>query len=444
MNYKRAYFIGVGGIGMSAIARYFNAVGVEVIGYDKTETVLTKRLIKEGIKVRYHADLDFVSQLTDADLVVFTPAIPAEFPEFDILKKNDIRLYKRAEVLGMLSRSKICLGVAGTHGKTTTSCLLAHIMQVSSKKTSAFLGGISSNYDSNVIIESESDYVVLESDEFDRSFLQLNPFGTIVTSMDADHLDIYGTGDSLNQAFQEYVDLLDANGVLVHRSGLDLKFSGKKISYGIDCEADAIGSELTYHNGVFSFRFQYKSIDEVIELGIPGIHNAENAVASIVLALENGVTLEEVKLGCKTFKGVKRRFEYHLNSDNQVYIDDYAHHPTELKAFFDSLELLYPGQETTVVFQPHLFSRTKDFMDDFAEQLSRVDHLILMPIYPARELPIPGVTSEVLAGKINTNVQVMNHEEVIDFVKTNKHKLMATTGAGDIDKLIPRLKEILI
>lgn len=444
MNYKRAYFIGVGGIGMSAIARYFNAVGVEVFGYDKTETVLTKKLEEEGVNVRYHHDVNFVSQLTDSDLVVFTPAIPSEFPEFEVLKKNNIRLFKRAEVLGMLSRSKICLGVAGTHGKTTTSCLLAHIMQVSSKKANAFLGGISSNYNSNVIIENESDFVVLESDEFDRSFLQLNPFGTIVTSMDADHLDIYGSGDSLNQAFQEYVDLLDVNGVLVHRAGLDLKFLGTKISYGIDCEADAIGSELTYHNGVFSFNFEYGKISEVVELGIPGIHNAENAVAAIVLALENGVTIEEVRLACKSFKGVKRRFEYQLNVDSQIYIDDYAHHPTELKAFFDSLELLYPGQEATVIFQPHLFSRTKDFMDDFAEQLSRVKNLILMPIYPARELPIPGVTSDVLADKITTNVQVMNHEEVIEFVGKNKNKLMATTGAGDIDKLIPIIKEILI
>lgn len=442
IEHKKTYFIGVGGIGMSAIARYYNAMGVPVYGYDKTETSLTKELQSEGIHVRYEPSLEFVESLNENDLIVYTPAVPKDFPEFEVLSKRGLKIHKRAEVLGMLSRSHKGLAVAGTHGKTTTSSLLAHILMNSSDKVNAFLGGITSNYNSNVIINEDSPFVVLEADEFDRSFLHLSPFASILTSTDADHLDIYGESEVLKTTFQEYIDLINPEGFFICQKDIQITTNATKITYGLNEGADAIGAHLRYENGRFLFDYSFDSYREIIELGIPGVHNAENAVAAITMGLKIGMSIENIKDACASFKGVKRRFEYHLKKENNVYIDDYAHHPTELKAFFDSLDLLYPNQEKTVIFQPHLFSRTRDFRDGFVEQLARVDHLVIMPIYPAREEPIPGVTSKMLANKIGKEVLVLNHEECLAYIQDKRPRVLATVGAGNIDRLVPEVVKI--
>jgi UDP-N-acetylmuramate--alanine ligase len=446
-TYKNIYFLGIGGIGMSALARYFNMKGLFVSGYDKTPTPLTNELQKEGIEVHFE---DLGNQINEnfsnasETLVVYTPAIK-KLGEFDFFKNNGFTLLKRAEVLGLITRTSKGLGVAGTHGKTTTSTMLTHILNESHVKCNAFLGGISSNFNTNFVASKTSEFTVIEADEFDRSFLQLSPFGSIITSTDADHLDIYGDAKTFLKGFQDYANQINPDGILILKKGLNLTSSAPIISYAINEEADFKGENLKVESGIFSMDLvSEKHHWKNIELGLPGIHNAENALACIAFCLFLGLSEEEIRFGLKTFKGVKRRFEYQIRTPKLVYIDDYAHHPTEIKALVDSVKLLYPNQSITGVFQPHLFSRTKDFMNDFALELSKVDELILLPIYPAREEPMEGITSEALLEMCTlNNKKVLLPNNAVSLLSERTEGVILTIGAGDIDRIVLPLKEIL-
>jgi UDP-N-acetylmuramate--alanine ligase len=447
-QFSRAYFIGVGGIGMSALARYFNFQGWKVGGYDKTPTPLTDKLEAEGIKIHFE---DFGPSLPEEfknienTLVIYTPAIPVNFGELLHVQYSGYTVKKRAEVLGMITRDSKALGVAGTHGKTTTSTMLAHLLNESELKCNAFLGGISTNFNSN-FVSGDSDLTVIEADEFDRSFLQLNPFASIITSTDADHLDIYGSNDDFLIGFKEYAKRINPEGYLIRHADVSLNHPNE-ITYALDQEADFTGSNPRFVNGCFLIDLKTPNGNwSDIELGVPGLHNAENAISCIALCLELGLTEEVIRHGLKSFTGVKRRFEYHVKEDNFVYIDDYAHHPTEIKALVSSVRLLYPDQRITGVFQPHLFSRTRDFFDEFAYELSQLDEVILLPIYPAREEPIAGITSEVLLSKISIeDKKVMSPTEAVQHLKSNhpisgSSTVLLTIGAGDIDRIVPQLK----
>jgi UDP-N-acetylmuramate--alanine ligase len=445
-SYKSIYFLGIGGINMPALARYFKSKGFDVNGYDKTKTPLTDNLVNEGIGVHFEDFGERVKELVgelSETLVVLTPAIPKDMQEWNWLKEAGYTILKRSEVLGVITQNSKGLCVAGTHGKTTTSTLLAHILTHTGHECNAFLGGISSNYNTNYLPSLTSDYTVIEADEFDRSFLRLSPFASVITSNDPDHLDIYGDEANFLEGFQQYANLIDKEGVLVLKKGLKLTSNATIKTYAINEEADFVGSNLRVENGfqVVDVSFENQSWKTVI-LGLPGIHNAENALACIAMCHFLGLTEEEIRSGLATFKGVKRRFEYHIREKECVYIDDYAHHPTEIHSLISSVRLLYPNQKITAVFQPHLFSRTKDFMEGFASELGKVDELILMPIYPARELPIEGVTSEVLKERIeNLNVSILTHNEVLLRLNNQAKGVFLTIGAGDIDRLILPLKK---
>lgn len=449
-QFDRAYFIGIGGIGMSALARYFNAIGWEVAGYDKTPSPLTDDLQKEGISVHFEdlgPSVPEQFKVKEKTLVVYTPAIPKNLGELLLFIHLEANLFKRSEVLGILTRHSKGLGVAGTHGKTTTSSMLAHILNESSKKCNAFLGGIATNFNSNLLINDKSEFTVIEADEFDRSFLKLTPFASIVTSTDPDHLDIYGDSSQFLEGFQKYAQLINPHGCLVKKEGLQISSPSKTISYAIDSTtADYSGSNLRFQDGKFLMDVSLSGKTfKAIELGIPGIHNAENALACIALAEFLELSEDEIRNGLKTFRGVKRRFEYHIKTDDLVYIDDYAHHPTEIHALVSSVRLLYPNKKITGVFQPHLFSRTKDFFDGFANELSMLDEVILMPIYPAREEPIPGVTSDVLLDKIsNANKKLLTPKDIVPYLSERKAGVILTIGAGDIDRIVEPLKKALL
>lgn len=445
--YKNIYFIGIGGIGMSALARYFNQQNYSVAGYDKTRTALTENLQKEGIPIHFNDDISIVpdSFKNPIDtLIVYTPAIPQNMSELNYFRSQNFAVVKRSEVLGMITRNSKALGVAGTHGKTTTSCLLAYILDQSKIKCNAFLGGISSNFNTNFISSSESDYTVIEADEFDRSFLQLNPFASIVTSIDADHLDIYNDEKTFHEGFERYAALIDPSGILIQHENVSLSHPNS-IRYGLSENVDYRGMNIRVDEGRFLFDLQTPtSLWEEIELGIPGIHNIENAIACIAMSDFLGLSEETIRQALKSFKGVKRRFEYHIKNKETVYIDDYAHHPTELKAFIDSVKLAFPNRKITGIFQPHLFSRTQDFWNDFILQLSRLDEIYLMPIYPAREEPIPGVTSENLLKEIQSeNKFLMNSTEIMEDLKEKEIDVILTMGAGNIDQLVLPLTKLL-
>ncbi len=446
--FKKIYFLGIGGIGMSALARYFHLKGFEVSGYDKTPSPLTDTLIEEGISIHFE-DLgdEIATQIEkESTLVIYTPAIPKNMLEYNFIVNQQFNILKRAQILGLITRNSKGLCVAGTHGKTTTSTMLAHILYTSSLKCNAFLGGISTNYNTNFIASTSSEFTVIEADEFDRSFLQLNPFASIITACDADHLDIYGDEETFLKGFQDYADLINTNGVLVIKKGLPIKRSAKTLTYSLTDEADFQGKNLRYENGlqVIDVYFEGKAWGN-IALGLPGIHNAENALACIALCVFLGLSEDEIRLGLESFLGVKRRFEYHVKSDGITYIDDYAHHPTELKALIDSVRLLYPTKQISIVFQPHLFSRTNDFMEGFAHELSQVDNLYLLPIYPARELPMEGVTSDVLLAKISCpSKYLVKNEELLNVIELTSNQVVISVGAGDIDRLVKPLKEKIL
>ncbi len=448
-TFKRAYFLGVGGIGMSALARYFISLGWEVSGYDKTETPLTISLQEEGVTIHFD-DLgeNIPTQFKDIEstLIIYTPAIPKNNGELMYFQSNHFQLLKRAQVLGLLTHNSKGLGVAGTHGKTTTSTLLAHILNESTVKCNAFLGGISSNFNSNLLTSSTSDYTVIEADEFDRSFLQLAPFASIITSTDADHLDIYGDASILIQGFQEYANLIHSEGYLILRHGLNLTSKAQITTYGVnEPEANYSAHHLRFENGTFLFNLTFPHGEwKNVEFGLPGIHNAENAVACIALCQKLQLEESQIRFGLQTFKGVKRRFEFQVRRNKIVYIDDYAHHPTEINALVSSVRMMYPAKRIIGLFQPHLFSRTRDFFEGFITELSKLDEVILMPIYPAREEPIDGVTSEALLEKIRCGKkQLLTHEQALLYLQEITEGVILTIGAGDIDKIVKPLKQAL-
>lgn len=447
-DFSNIYFVGIGGIGMSALARYFNALGFRVAGYDKTKTKLTESLVEEGIEVHFDDLADNIPapyNNREETLVIYTPAIPKSLQELNFFQREAFIVLKRSEVLGLITMSSKGLGVAGTHGKTTTSSMLAYLLEQSEVGCSAFLGGIATNFNSNLVLNTASSYTVIEADEFDRSFLKLHPYCSIVTSTDPDHLDIYGSREDFLNGFQDYVNLIHPDGCLVVREGLALVSPARKITYAINSEtADYSAYDLRVEAGEFVVDIRTpKKIWTAVTIGIPGIHNAENALACVALCEFLDIPEDDIRLGLKQFRGVKRRFEYIHQSPQHVYIDDYAHHPTELAALIDSVKLLYPNKRITGIFQPHLFSRTKDFFDGFAEQLSRLDEVILMPIYPAREEPIPGVTSDALLAQITIeSKRLVESTRMVETIKEVQPEVLLTIGAGDIDRLIQPLKAL--
>ena len=443
-SFNQAYFVGIGGIGMSALARYFLSKGWKVGGYDKTSSKLTEALESEGASIYFEDLSEGVSKeilSKEKTLIIYTPAIPKTMKELIFLKENNYAVFKRSEVLGMITRDSKALCVAGTHGKTTTSSLLAHILNESNVKCSAFLGGISSNFNSNFIGSIESEFTVIEADEFDRSFLKLKPFASIVTTTDADHLDIYNDDASFLQSFQDYADLIDKNGFLIHQANVKLQ-QRNSISYGMNCEADYTGSNERFLDGEYLIDIEAPNFNwKNVVLGLPGTHNAENALGCVALLNQIGIKENEMRKGLASFLGVKRRFEYQIRTSDLVFIDDYAHHPTEIEALINAVKKLYPSKKITGIFQPHLFSRTRDFFDAFATQLGRLDEIILLPIYPAREEPIEGISSDTLYKAISsTNKHLLASNDVVDFVSSRENEIVLTIGAGDIDRIIEPLK----
>ncbi len=448
---KQFYFIGIGGIGMSALARYLKSLGHSVSGYDRVRSELCIALENEGMPIHYIDSIKSVpSELKkESSLVIFTPAIPHNSPLLHYFQSNGFTLYKRAQLLGLITENSFNISVAGTHGKTTTSCLIAHLLAYAELPFAAFLGGISSNLGSNYFNSNTSEKLpttLSEADEYDRSFLTLSPNLAIVTSMDNDHLDIYENGDNLKKSFFDFIHKIKPNGTLFLRDGLDFpaNFPSDIIRYGIE-KGDYRATNISIVDGWFTFDFESKTEKWTsLKLGIQGIHNIENAVAAIAVCLNLNLPKDIIIQGLQEFKGVKRRFEYISHQPNFVFIDDYAHHPTEIEAFIKSVKMLYPNEIITGIFQPHLYSRTKDFADDFAKSLSLLDVSILLNIYPARELPIEGVSSALIHNNISSpSKYLIQSEELLPLLGKLKPTLVLTMGAGDIDTLIQPIKELL-
>jgi UDP-N-acetylmuramate--alanine ligase len=447
---QTVYFLGIGGIGMSALARYFHQQGKIVLGYDRTPSQLTRELEAEGMHIHYEPQPDWFDQQPRNGnlLVVYTPAIPRDFPELVRVQELRIPLKKRAEVLGALTTDRFTIAVAGSHGKTTVSSLIAHILQSSGRGCTAFLGGIASNYQSN-FVSGNPDVLVVEADEFDRSFLQLEPNIAVVTAVDTDHLDIYGDRDAVGQAFAAFVAQIVPNGQLVARWGLEVHeyFPGRSLSYDLkESSADRYCREV--QTGEAGSRFVLNRGSREFEMAWPGLHNVENALAAISVAELLDIPEDEIAEALSTFRGIRRRFEYRLNTPEHVLLDDYAHHPEEIRRLLESVRKIHGRRPLTIIFQPHLFTRTRDLGSEFAEALSQADHIILLPIYPARELPIQGITSEWLAGLIAERsekrpVEVMPANKVLERVAVLRPSLILTVGAGDIDRLVQPLVETL-
>ena len=446
-KYKNAYFIGIGGIGMSAIARYFKFKGLNVAGYDKTESELTDTLQKEGIDVHYVDNVDFIPKDIENTLVVYTPAIPHDLKELNYVMDNGYNVFKRSKVLGEITDGERCLAVSGTHGKTTTSTLTAHILDESGEGCSAFLGGISKNYDTNLLM-SHTPTVVVEADEFDRSFLQLHPEIAVITAMDADHLDIYGDLEHVHEAFKAFAS--QVSGTVIAKLGLDITSkdtNAKILRYHYnDPKADFYARNPQPDKlGYFSFDIVWPGgVIDGVKCGTPGWVNVENSVAAAAICLTYGLKPEAIKHAIGTFQGVKRRLDIHVNTEKISYIDDYAHHPKELSTAISSMRDIFPGRKLTAIFQPHLYTRTRDFADDFAAALSKVDKLILLDIYPAREEPIPGVTSEIIFDKVTAPEKVMLHkEELMGYLEKEPVDVLITFGAGNIADFIAPITELL-
>lgn len=450
-NIEAVYFLGIGGIGMSNLARYFMSKGKKVAGYDRTETPLTKQLVMEGAQIHYIDNIKLIPIYClnkETTLVVYTPAMPADSPELNYLKAEGFNIQKRAQVLGTITLASKGLCCAGTHAKTTTSSMLAHILRQSHLGCNAFLGGILKNYNSNLLLSDTSPFTVIEADEYDRSFHWLHPYMALITSVDPDHLDIYGTEEEYLKSFEKFTTLIQEDGVLVMRHGIKLKPQCKKgvkiYTYSIH-EGDFHAENVKIGNGEIHFDFvtPTETIKDV-HLGVPIKINIENGIGAMAIAYLNGATAEELKYGMATFEGAKRRFDFHLKTDKLVFIDDYAHHPDELAASINSVKELYPDKKVTGIFQPHLYSRTQDFVDEFAKSLSLLDELILLDIYPARELPIEGVTSQIVFDKVTCKKTLCNKADLLSLLedKTNIEVLL-TIGAGDIDQLLLPIKEML-
>ena len=460
---SRIYFIGIGGIGMSALAKYYLSKNASVSGYDKTVTTLTKQMENEGINIHYEDSVDLLDK--NAQLIVYTPAIPKDHKELNYYLHNNYEVIKRSALLGAITKSSFSICIAGTHGKTTISTMVAHILRHSGFGCNAFLGGISVNYNTN-FWSSDNNVSVAEADEYDRSFLQLSPDIALISAMDADHLDIYGTKENMEQSFVQFSERLKAGGLLLTNYVLTVeKFSAANhIRYSLnDNDADVFSTNIRFAGGGYQFDVVTNTWQlNNIQLNMGGLHNIENAVAAITIAHHLNIDSEKIKSAVNDFKGVKRRFEYIIppsstsgeNDINVVFIDDYAHHPQELNALISGAKSLFPGKKCTVIFQPHLFSRTKYLADEFAASLDEADEIILLPIYPARELPMEGVTSNLIKNKIkNKNVRVKSKDELIQYIKNNYLKsiknesagsVLITAGAGDIDQLVNPIKEILL
>lgn len=446
-TYKNVYFIGIGGIGMSAIARYFKFKGLNVSGYDKTESELTDTLQKQGIDVHYEDNVDFIPKDVENTLVVYTPAIPHDMGELVYVQEHGYKVLKRSKILGEITDGERCLAVAGTHGKTTTSTLTAHILTESGEGCSAFLGGISKNYGTNLLM-SHSNAVVAEADEFDRSFLQLHPEIAVITAIDADHLDIYGDISHVLEAFKAFASQVP--GTVITKLGLDITAEDTKAKilryHYNDSRADFYARNPRPDNlGYFSFDLVYPGgMIENVKCGTPGWVNVENSVAAAAICLTYGVNPEAIRHAIGTFQGVRRRLDIHLNTEKISYIDDYAHHPKELATAISSMRDIFPGRRLTAIFQPHLYTRTRDFAEGFAEALSKVDKLILLDIYPAREEPIPGVTSEIIYDKVTAPEKVLlKKEELMSYLEKEPVDVLVTFGAGNIDRFIEPIEDML-
>ena len=450
---KNVYLIGIGGIGMSALARYYKHEGCSVAGYDHVESPLTKQLEAEGIPIHYTDNIALIPDLYKSGaanvLVIYTPAVPSSHSELQYYCNNSYRVVKRSAVLGLIAKQKHTLAVAGTHGKTTTSTLLAHLLTAAGGGCTAFLGGISKNYHTNLLL-SKSENMVVEADEFDRSFLQLFPQAAIITSADADHLDIYGTDAEIKKAFAEFASQIKPNGLLVIKKGVAINLPSNKqaiyrYSYNEPCDFYA-SNIAPLENGYFRFNIHTPSgVIADCTLGIPGWINIENAVAAAALALSVGVDKHALKEALASFAGVERRFDVQLNTHGITYIDDYAHHPEELKAALSSIQQMFPGRNLTAIFQPHLYTRTRDFYKEFAKSLELADEIILLDIYPARELPIEGVSSQIIYNNIaNSNKLLCTKSELLDVIKNKKDiDVLVTLGAGDIDRFVKPITAIL-
>jgi UDP-N-acetylmuramate--alanine ligase len=445
------YFLGIGGIGMSALARYFHACGKRVGGYDKTPTRLTEELQGSGIMIHFDDDIGFFKERLKGDkstVIVYTPAVPPDHSELVYFRENGYRILKRSEVLGLITQNTNTLAVAGTHGKTTTTSIIAHLLSSSGSEISAFLGGIAKNYNSNLILSetlkaggSPSDIVVVEADEYDRSFLHLHPQTAVITSLDPDHLDIYGTRENMEESYNEFASQVKRS--LIVKRGL--RISAPHSTYSIKEDADFYGSRIRVEQGNYLFDFTWSggSFHDLM-LGVPGIHNVENAVAAIAVACVEGISEEKIRNGLASYAGVKRRFDYRIKSRDMIYMDDYAHHPEELRACIRSVRELYPDKRITGVFQPHLYSRTRDFAAGFAESLSMLDELILLDIYPARELPVPGVKAEIILDKVTIpSKQLCAKEELLSVLEKKDVEVLLTLGAGDIDTLVEPITQLL-
>ena len=444
---RSVYFVGIGGIGMSAIARFFKYEGMHVAGYDRISTVLTKELEQEGIAVHYDDDIKKIAlnyHDKKSTLVVYTPAIPDHHTELTYFRDKDFDVRKRAAVLGLISSGMNGVCVAGTHGKTTISSMTAHLYKQSNVGCTAFLGGIVNNYKTNFLHNADSSYVVLEADEFDRSFLHLHPHFALISAMDADHLDIYGDANQVIEAFHSYISLIEPGGVLLHKVGLpidDVDEDVEIFTYSADQEGDIYPINLRLIDGLYEFDLKspFGTLKN-LQMGVPGLVNVENAVGAIGLALLGGVEEDEIRKALPDFEGIRRRFEYRIKSDDLVFIDDYAHHPEEINATVRSVRAIYPDKKLTVVFQPHLYTRTQDFALGFASALDKCDRVILLDIYPARELPIEGVSSNMIIDLMKKQAELASKEDLFEHLKKEKSEVILTLGAGDIDKEVPVLE----
>ncbi|MEE4197430.1 MAG: UDP-N-acetylmuramate--L-alanine ligase [Bacteroidales bacterium] len=444
------YFLGVGGIGMSAMARYFNALGKRVGGYDKVSRPITDRLKDEGIAVNFSDDVDSIPasfKTKENTLVVITPAVPTSSNQRNYFIQQGFEVKKRAEVLGMVANTKHGIAIAGTHGKTTITTMVSYFMQQSRIGCNAFLGGISKNFKTNLVVDSASEMVVVEADEYDRSFLHLKPDCAVISAIDADHLDIYNDKDSVKDAFRQFVQQIKPGGTLILKSGIDLITDRDDLriyTYSLQGDSDFRAENVRVEDGLYRFDFIGKEVSiENLRLGLPGRINVENAVAAIATAWLNGVHQDEIFNAVPKFRGIERRFDYQVYRNDFVYIDDYAHHPEELKATIASVRELFRNKRITGIFQPHLFSRTRDFAEAFAQSLDLLDEIILLDIYPAREEPIPGVTSEIIYHKIKKQEKILcTRNEVTGLLKTKKPEVLITLGAGDIDELVQPIKKM--
>ena len=449
---KSVYFIGAGGIGMSALVRYFLSKDIKVGGYDRTSSELTERLIEEGACIHFKDDIKLIPSeflQKESTLVIYTPAIPESHSELTFFRNNDFEIQKRSQVLGMLTQSGKGLCVAGTHGKTTTSTMAAHLLHQSTIGCNAFLGGISKNYGTNLLLSDKSEYIVIEADEFDRSFHWLTPYATIITATDADHLDIYGTKEAYLESFSHYTSLIKPNGALIMREGIELSPQLRK---GVNCYTYSIDSgdfhaeNIRIGNGniIFDYISPLGNIND-IQLGVPIYINIENGIAAMALAQISGVNADEIKAGMASFRGVDRRFDFKIKNERIVYLSDYAHHPEEIKQSILSMRALYKDKKLTGVFQPHLYTRTKDFYKEFAESLSLLDEVILTEIYPARELPIPGISSQLIYDHLQVGVEkcICKKEDLLSLLKDKDIEVLMTLGAGDIDNYAPQICDLL-